>query len=284
MNKLNLKISIDKNSGYCFGVTGAITKAEDTLKERHELFCLGELVHNEEELARLEKGGLKIIQYNQLKNIRNTRILFRAHGEPPQSYDLARRNNNKIIDATCPTIIKIQRLIKEACKNNENIYIYGKHNHPEIIGLNGQIDNKATVFEDIDELNRMDKLPQHLTLFSQTTKDMNCFYEIVELLKSKGVKVKVQNTICRKVYNRQKEIKAFAGSHDKIILIAGKNSSNGKVLYNECKKYNADSYFISSVKEIKKTWFRKNESVGICGATSTPMWLMKDVEKRLSSF
>ena len=283
MNKLNLKVEIDKNSGYCFGVTNAITKAEDTLKERHELYCLGMLVHNEEEIGRLEKEGLKIIQHNELKNIRNTRILFRAHGEPPQSYRLARQNNNEIIDATCPTILKIQKLIKEAHKNKENIYIYGKHNHPEIIGLTGQIDNNAVVFEDINEL-KISKLPRELTLFSQTTKDINSFYEIIDVLKNKGIQVKVKNTICKKVYNRQKEIKNFAGNHDKIILIAGKNSSNGKVLFDECKKYNPYSYFISSVKEIKKKWFMKNDGVGICGATSTPMWLMKNVEECLGSF
>ncbi len=283
MKKLNLKTEIDINSGYCYGVTMAITKAEDTLGEKHELYCLGELVHNEEEIARLEKEGLKIIHYDELQKIRNSRILFRAHGEPPQSYDLARRNKNEIIDATCPIIIRLQKLIKKAHKNNEIIYIFGKHNHPEIIGLTGQIDNKATVFENIDELKKINGLPKELTLFSQTTKDINSFLEIVDSLKSKGVKVKVHNTICKKVYNRQKEIKTFALNHNKIILIAGKNSSNGKVLYNECKKHNPDSYFISSVMEIEKKWFARNESVGICGATSTPMWLMKDVEEYLNS-
>jgi 4-hydroxy-3-methylbut-2-enyl diphosphate reductase len=283
MKKLNLKTEIDINSGYCYGVTMAITKAEDALGEKHELYCLGELVHNEEEIARLERQGLIIIHNDELQHIRNSRILFRAHGEPPQSYDLARHNKNKIIDATCPTIIRLQKLIKEAYKNNENIFIFGKHNHPEIIGLTGQIDNKATVFENLDELKKINGLPEELTLFSQTTKDINSFLEIVDFLKSKGVNFKVHNTICKKVYNRQKEIKPFALNHNKIVLIAGKNSSNGKVLYNECKKYNPDSYFISSIKEIEKKWFARNDSVGICGATSTPMWLMKDVENYLKS-
>jgi 4-hydroxy-3-methylbut-2-enyl diphosphate reductase len=283
MKKLNLKTKIDINSGYCYGVTRAITKAKDAIGEKHELYCLGELVHNEEEIARLEKEGLKIIHYDELRNIRNTRILFRAHGEPPQSYNLARRNKNEIIDATCPTIIRLQKLIKEAYKNNENIFIFGKHNHPEIIGLTGQIDNEATVFENLYELKKINELPQELTLFSQTTKDINSFLEIVDYLKNKGVKIKVRNTICKKVYNRQKEIKNFALNHNKIIFIAGKNSSNGKVLYNECKKHNPYSYFISTVKEIEKKWFASNDSVGICGATSTPMWLMKDVENYLRS-
>jgi 4-hydroxy-3-methylbut-2-enyl diphosphate reductase len=284
MNKLNLKIEIDKNSGFCSGVTNAINKAENVLHQNHELYCLGELVHNEEELGRLQKQGLKIIDNDELKKIKNTNLLFRAHGEPPESYKLAKKNNNEIIDTTCPIIIKIQKLVKEAHKNKENIFIYGKHNHPEIIGLTGQIDNNATVFEDINELNKIGKLPQELTLFSQTTKDVICYYEIVDFLKSKGIKLKVHNTICKKVYNRQKEIKDFAGNHDKIILISGKNSSNGKVLFYECKQYNPDSYFISSVKEIKKTWFKKNESIGICGATSTPMWLMEDAGKYLRTF
>jgi 4-hydroxy-3-methylbut-2-enyl diphosphate reductase len=283
MSRLNLKIEIDKNSGFCSGVTNAINKAERVLQQNHELYCLGELVHNEEELGRLQKQGLKIIHNDKLKKIKNTNVLFRAHGEPPESYKLAEKNNNEIIDTTCPIIIKIQKLIKEAHKNKENIFIYGKHNHPEIIGLTGQIDNNATVFEDINELKKA-KLPQELTLFSQTTKDVICYYEIVDLLKSRGIKIKVHNTICKKVYNRQKEIKDFASNHDKIILIAGKNSSNGKVLFYECKEYNPDSYFISSAKEINKTWFKRNETVGICGATSTPTWLMEDVKKHLSTF
>ncbi len=283
MDKLNLKIEIDENSGFCYGVTNAINKAEQVLQQNHELYCLGELVHNEEEIKRLQEQGLKIIHNNELKNINNSKVLFRAHGEPPGSYRLARRNNNEIIDASCPTILRIQKLIKEAYQNNENIYIYGKHNHPEIIGLTGQVNNKIVVFEDIDEL-KLCKLPPKLTLFSQTTKDINSFYEIVDFLKKKGIDVKVQNTICKKVYNRQKNLKDFAESHNKIILVAGKNSSNGKVLYDECRKINPKSYFISSVKEIKKTWFKKNERVGICGATSTPMWLMEDVGEFLSSF
>jgi len=283
MNKLNLKIEIDINSGFCFGVTNAINKAENILRQNHELFCLGELVHNEEEIKRLQYQGLKIIHNDELINIKNTKVLFRAHGEPPESYKLAKKNNNEIIDASCPTILKIQKLIKEAYQNNENIFIYGKHNHPEIIGLTGQVNNKAVVFEDINEL-KLSKLPPKLTLFSQTTKDINRFYEIVDFLKQKGIDVKVQNTICKKVYHRQKDLMDFAENHDKIILVAGKNSSNGKVLYNECKKINSHSYFISSVKEIKKVWFEKNESIGICGATSTPMWLMKNVGKFLSTF
>ncbi len=283
MDKINLRIEIDANSGFCYGVTNAINKAEEVLQQNQELFCLGELVHNEEELKRLQKQGLKIVHNDELKNIKNSKVLFRAHGEPPGSYRLARRNKNEIVDASCPTILRIQKLIKEAYKNNENIYIYGKHNHPEIIGLTGQVENRAVVFEDINEL-KLCKLPLKLTLFSQTTKDINSFHEIVNYIKKTGVDVKVQNTICKKVYNRQKDLKEFAESHDKIVLVAGKNSSNGKVLYDECKKINPHSYFISSVKDIEKTWFKENESVGICGATSTPMWLMKDVEKYLSKF
>jgi len=283
MNKLNLRIEIDKNSGFCFGVTNAINKAEQVLGQNHELYCLGELVHNEEEVKRLQKQGLKIIHSDELKNIKDSKVLFRAHGEPPGSYKLAKRNNNIIIDASCPTILRIQKLVKEASQNKENIYIYGKHNHPEIIGLTGQVDNKTVVFEDINEL-KLSKLPPKLTLFSQTTKDINSFYEIVDFLKQKGINVKVQNTICKKVYNRQKDLKDFAEKHDKIILVAGKNSSNGKVLYEECKKINPQSYFVSSVKQIKKAWFKKNDRVGICGATSTPMWLMENVGKFLSTF
>ena len=283
MNKLNLKIKIDINSGFCFGVTNAINKAENILQQKHELYCLGELVHNKEELRRLEQKRLKIIKYGDLINIENKRILFRAHGEPPESYKLAKKNNNTIIDASCPTILKIQKQIKDSYNNKENIYIFGKHNHPEIIGLTGQVNNNATVFEDINEL-KINKLPRKLTLFSQTTKDINSFFEIVDILKQNGIDVKVQNTICKQVYKRQEELNDFAKGHNKIIFIADKSSSNGKVLFDECKNINPETYFVSSVMQIKKEWFNKNESVGICGATSTPMWLMKNAKKYLEAF
>ncbi len=283
MNKLNLKIKIDINSGFCFGVTNAINKAENILQQKHELYCLGELVHNKEELRRLEQKRLKIIKYGDLINIENKRILFRAHGEPPESYKLAKKNNNTIIDASCPTILKIQKQIKDSYNNKENIYIFGKHNHPEIIGLTGQVNNNAIVFEDINEL-KINKLPRKLTLFSQTTKDINSFFEIVDILKQNGIDVKVQNTICKQVYKRQEELNDFAKGHNKIIFIADKSSSNGKVLFDECKNINPETYFVSSVMQIKKEWFNKNESVGICGATSTPMWLMKNAKKYLEAF
>lgn len=283
MNKLNLKIKIDINSGFCFGVTNAINKAENILQQKHELYCLGELVHNKEELRRLEQKRLKIIKYGDLTNLKNKRVLFRAHGEPPESYKLAKKNNNTIIDASCPTILKIQKQIKDSYNNKENIYIFGKHNHPEIIGLTGQVNNNAIVFEDINEL-KINKLPRKLTLFSQTTKDINSFFEIVDILKQNGIDVKVQNTICKQVYKRQEELNDFAKRHNKIIFIADKSSSNGKVLFDECKNINPETYFVSSVMQIKKEWFNKNESVGICGATSTPMWLMKNAKKYLEAF
>jgi len=283
MNKLNLKIKIDINSGFCFGVTNAINKAENILQQKHELYCLGELVHNKEELRRLEQKRLKIIKYGDLTNLKNKRVLFRAHGEPPESYKLAKKNNNTIIDASCPTILKIQKQIKDSYNNKENIYIFGKHNHPEIIGLTGQVNNNAIVFEDINEL-KINKLPRKLTLFSQTTKDINSFFEIVDILKQNGIDVKVQNTICKQVYKRQEELNDFAKGHNKIIFIADKSSSNGKMLFDECKNINPETYFVSSVMQIKKEWFNKNESVGICGATSTPMWLMKNAKKYLEAF
>ena len=283
MNKLNLKIKIDINSGFCFGVTNAINKAENILQQKHELYCLGELVHNKEELRRLEQKRLKIIKYGDLTNLKNKRVLFRAHGEPPESYKLAEKNNNTIIDASCPTILKIQKQIKDSYNNKENIYIFGKHNHPEIIGLTGQVNNNAIVFEDINEL-KINKLPRKLTLFSQTTKDINSFFEIVDILKQNGIDVKVQNTICKQVYKRQEELNDFAKGHNKIIFIADKSSSNGKMLFDECKNINPETYFVSSVMQIRKEWFNKNESVGICGATSTPMWLMKNAKKYLEAF
>ena len=283
MTKLKLHIEIDPNSGFCFGVVNAIKKAEINLeKETKDIFCLGEIVHNEEEIKRLEAKGLKTISREQLKDINNKRILFRAHGEPPSSYLNALAGNNEIIDATCPIIIKLQSRLKKSHQNKENIYIFGKKNHPEIIGLNGQINNEAIVFENLDEID-ISALPPKLTLYSQTTKSIEAFYKIVEKFRENGIEVKVHDTVCRQVSNRRNELLAFSSKFDKVVFVAGRNSSNGKVLYDICKQANPNTFFVSNPAEIDKSWFSEKEKVGISGGTSTPAWLMDEVKEFLET-
>jgi len=283
MGKLQLTTEIDKKSGFCFGVISAIDKAENTLDSNINLYCLGEIVHNDEEIKRLEQKGLTIISKAELKTIRNKTVLFRAHGEPPSSYEIVHRNKNTIVDASCPIILKLQKIVKQSYDNHENIYIFGKRNHPEIIAINGQIDNKAFVFESLEELD-LKKVPLSITLYSQTTQSLEKFRIIVQTLIKSGIKVKVKDTICRQVSNREPNLIKFCKRFNKIIFIAGTNSSNGKVLYNICKKINKNTHYVSSPEQIQKDWFDKNDKVGICGGTSTPMWLMKKAEEKLLSF
>ena len=280
MRKLQLKVTINKNSGFCFGVVEAIKKAEETLKKGEKLFCLGQIVHNEAEIRRLEKKGMKTIYHDDLKNLKGVTVLFRAHGEPPESYDIVKKNNIHLIDASCPIVTTLQRKVKQAYDNGESIYIFGKHHHPEVIGLIGQTNNSAVVFQSIEELD-LDNLPHEITMFSQTTRDKNEYNKIVRLIQQTGTKIKLHNSICGEVANRQPEIKEFCKQFDKVIFIAGAKSSNGKVLYNVCKQSNKNTFFISDVSEIKNTWFLPNETVGVCGATSTPQWLMERTKERL---
>ncbi|MFT6867496.1 MAG: 4-hydroxy-3-methylbut-2-enyl diphosphate reductase [Cyclobacteriaceae bacterium] len=280
---LNLKIHIDQNSGFCFGVVYAIEMAEDILQEEGHLFCLGDIVHNDEEVKRLERKGLKIIDYDQLRNIKDQKVLIRAHGEPPSTYKLAIENNLTLVDASCPVVLKLQNRIKNSHDKKENIYIYGKHGHAEVVGLLGQTNNKAVVFQDLSELETT-QLPKQVTLYSQTTKSTDSFYNIKHTLEAAGIEVKANDTICRQVSNRDKELRSFASQYDKIIFVSGTKSSNGKVLFNICKENNPNTYFVSNKEELDKTWFEKNDSIGICGATSTPMWLMEDVKEKLSKY
>jgi 4-hydroxy-3-methylbut-2-enyl diphosphate reductase len=280
---LNLQVNIDKHSGFCFGVVYAIEMAEDILEQDGKLYCLGDIVHNDEEVKRLQNKGLQIINHDHLKTLKNEKVLIRAHGEPPSTYELALENNLELIDASCPVVLKLQNRIKNSYDKNENIYIYGKHGHAEIIGLLGQTNNNALVFQDITEL-EIEKLPKKLTLYSQTTKSTDKFYEIKEKLESEGFEVDANDTICRQVSNRDIELRDFAQLYDKIIFVAGTKSSNGKVLYEVCKQTNPNTYFVSNPEDIKQEWFGKNETVGICGATSTPMWLMEQVKEVIEKF
>lgn len=276
----NLAVQIDQNSGFCFGVVYAIEMAEDILAEESSLYCLGDIVHNDEEVRRLEQKGLKIITHDELKTLHNVKVLIRAHGEPPSTYQLALENNLELIDASCPVVLKLQNRIKNSYDKEEDIYIYGKHGHAEVVGLLGQTDNSAVVFQDLEELD-LTKLPKEITLYSQTTKSTDKFYEINEVLSANGISVKTNDTICRQVSNRDKELRDFAKNFDVVIFVSGTKSSNGKVLCQVCKEQNERTYFVSSIEDVRTEWFGINESVGICGATSTPMWLMEEVQSHL---
>lgn len=280
---LDLRVSIDQNSGFCFGVVYAIEVAEDILSEEGHLYCLGDIVHNDAEVTRLQNKGLKIINHQDLENIRDEKVLIRAHGEPPSTYETALKNNIELIDASCPVVLKLQNRIKNAYDKEEQIYIYGKHGHAEVKGLLGQTKQEAVVFQDLEELD-FATLPSKLTLYSQTTKSTDKFYKIKDTLQGLGIEVNAHDTICRQVSNRDKELRYFAKSYDRILFVAGTKSSNGKVLYTICKNENPQTYFISSVEEIDRNWFMPNESIGICGATSTPMWLMENVKMELLNY
>jgi 4-hydroxy-3-methylbut-2-enyl diphosphate reductase len=275
--KYNLTVNIDKASGFCFGVVYAIDMAEDILATDEYLYCLGDIVHNDEEVKRLTDKGLRIIDHDQLKDLHGEKVLIRAHGEAPSTYQLALQNNLSLIDASCPVVLKLQNRIKNSHDENEQILIFGKHGHAEVVGLQGQTDGQAIVFQDIAELDDK-QLPAKFTLYSQTTKSTDKFYQIKDQLIARGYEVKANDTICRQVSNRYSDLEKFVVNYDKVLFVSGKKSSNGKVLYDVCKKYNDNSYFISNIEEIDMAWFNENDRVGICGATSTPMWLMEQVK------
>ena len=280
---LGLDVTIDTKSGFCFGVEYAIEIAEEILQQDGELYCLGDIVHNDMEVKRLEDMGLKIIDHDELKKMKDVKVLIRAHGEPPPTYDLAIKNNITLMDASCPVVLKLQNRIKKSHDKKEKIYIYGKHGHPEVKGLMGQTGKDAIVFQDIKELD-LDDLPASLTLYTQTTKSKEKFYEIVSKLTKTGVDVNVNDTLCRQVSNRDNQLQDFSNNFDKIVFVSGTKSSNGNALFNVCKQNNSNSYFVSSSDEIDKNWFSKDEKVGVCGATSTPMWLMEEVKDRILEF
>lgn len=277
---LNLRVTIDSNSGFCFGVVYAIQMAEDLLDEQGYLYCLGDIVHNDEEVERLQQRGLRIIDHVKLRELQGEAVLIRAHGEPPETYQTALKNNLTLIDASCPVVLKLQNRIKTSYDKDEQIFIYGKHGHAEVMGLLGQTNNKAVVFESMDEL-LQHKLPSRITLYSQTTKSTDSFYSIKDKLEQQGFEVDANDTICRQVSNRDKDLRKFAAHFDKIVFVSGTKSSNGKVLYQVCKNTNPNTYFISKVEELQAAWFKAGDTVGICGATSTPMWLMEEVRDKL---
>ena len=282
MPKMSLSVRIDPNSGFCFGVIYAIQMAEDLLDEQGYLYCLGDIVHNDEEVQRLEARGLRIICHEQMAELRDEAVLIRAHGEPPATYQMAMENNLTLIDASCPVVLKLQNRIKTSYDKKEKIFIYGKHGHAEVLGLLGQTSGNAVVFESLDEL-LGHELPENITLYSQTTKSTSSFYNIKNQLETRGYQVNANDTICRQVSNRDKDLRRFAAQYDQIVFVSGTKSSNGKVLYQVCLETNPQTHFISNVAEINAAWLQPGQSVGICGATSTPMWLMEQVRDRLLS-
>ncbi|WP_256009004.1 4-hydroxy-3-methylbut-2-enyl diphosphate reductase [Desertivirga xinjiangensis] len=279
----NLQVKIDQDSGFCFGVVYAIDMAEEILDEDGYLYCLGDIVHNDEEVARLKAKGLRIIKHEDLESLSNEKVLIRAHGEAPETYKVALEKNITLIDASCPVVLKLQNRIKNSHDAEEKILIFGKHGHAEVIGLQGQTNNEALVFQDISELDHAE-LPSKFTLYSQTTKSTDKFYQIKAELLSRGYEVKANDTICRQVSNRYDDLAKFVKNFDKIVFVSGKKSSNGKVLYEVCKQHNPETMFISQPEELNISMFNPGDRVGICGATSTPMWLMQNVKTLLETF
>ena len=285
-------IKIDKNSGFCFGVDEAIKIAEIELQKGNELYCLGQIVHNDMEVKRLEEMGMITLTYEEFKNLQNARVLLRAHGEPPETYQIAKENNIKLIDATCPIVSKFQQRVKktfESSKDGEQIVIYGNKTHPEVIGLAGQISYKAIVVEDEAGLNNID-FNKPVKLYAQTTKSTEAYNKITDRIKGKlrldenPEKLKVNNTLCRHVSGREPNLIEFAKQHDVVIFVSGKKSSNGKMLFNVCKEVNPNTFFISSTDELKPEWTENANSIGICGATSTPKWLMEKTKEKINRF
>ena len=284
-----IQIEIDEGSGFCFGVTTAIKKAEEELAQGRPLYCLGDIVHNGMECDRLREMGLITINHEEMRELHDVKVLLRAHGEPPETYELARKNNIEIIDATCPVVLQLQKRIKtqyeisrsEECGvrsgNIPQIVIFGKRGHAEVLGLVGQTKSSAIIIESFDEVKKLD-FSRDIYLYSQTTKSLDEFHRIIDYIQSHmvpGATFKSFDTICRSVANRMPNISQFATKHDLILFVCGRKSSNGKVLYNECLRVNPNTYLVEDPQEIQKEWLEGIQTVGICGATSTPRWLME---------
>ncbi len=274
-----IQIEIDEGSGFCFGVTTAIKKAEEELAKGEKLYCLGDIVHNGRECDRLREMGLITINHEEMEQLHDAKVLLRAHGEPPETYELARKNNIEIIDATCPVVLKLQKRIKAQYDENgtAQIVIFGKKGHAEVLGLVGQTHSNAIVIESSDEVTKLD-FTRDIYLYSQTTKSLDEFNRIIDYIQthiSPDATFKSFDTICRSVANRMPNISQFAAKHDLILFVCGRKSSNGKVLYNECLRVNPNTHLVEEPQEIEAAWLEGIQSVGICGATSTPRWLME---------
>ena len=290
-----LQIEIDEGSGFCFGVTTAIKKAEEELAQGRPLYCLGDIVHNGMECDRLREMGLITINHDEMRELHDVKVLLRAHGEPPETYELARKNNIEIIDATCPVVLQLQKRIKtpyEISRNEESgvrsentpqIVIFGKRGHAEVLGLVGQTKSSAIIIESFDEVKKLD-FSRDIYLYSQTTKSLDEFHRIIDYIQShmaSDATFKSFDTICRSVANRMPNISQFATKHDLILFVCGRKSSNGKVLYNECLRVNPNTHLVEDPQEIQKEWLEGIQTVGICGATSTPRWLMEQCSEAI---
>lgn len=285
-----MTVEIDKNSGFCFGVVRAIEAAEKQLQNNKPLYCLGDIVHNNEEVKRLTKMGLIIISHNEFQNLTDTKVLIRAHGEPPQSYQTAKENNITLIDATCPVVLKLQKDIKnnfeDATSTNIQILIFGKAGHAEVIGLLGQTQNKGIVITSLKDIDIID-YNRPAKMYSQTTQSVEEYQTIVAAIqhayeqKGNASLFQYYDTICYRVANRAKEIEQFASQYDKIIFVSGEKSSNGLYLFDICRKVNPLSFFIFKRNQLNNISFNKNDRIGICGATSTPMWLMQEIAESI---
>ncbi|MDE5969594.1 MAG: 4-hydroxy-3-methylbut-2-enyl diphosphate reductase [Muribaculaceae bacterium] len=283
----NPVIKIDDRSGFCFGVVTAIHKAEEKLDTSGTLYCLGDIVHNSDEVQRLMNKGLKTITHDDLKQLHDVKVLLRAHGEPPSTYQVAKENNIEIIDATCPVVLQLQKRIKSSSETclDAQIVIYGKQGHAEVNGLVGQTDGRAIVVQDMADLDKID-FTKDIELYSQTTMSLNGLSDIINEIKRRvapGVKFNSYDTICRQVANRVEHLREFAAENSVILFVSGKKSSNGRFLFDECKSVNPSTYMISNQSEIKPEWLIDKPTIGICGATSTPRWLMEDVYEHVKS-
>jgi len=288
-----MNVVVDANSGFCFGVVYAIQMAEDELDASGHLYCLGDIVHNNMEVERLENKGLEIIDHEILKSLKDTKVLIRAHGEPPETYKIAIENNIQLIDASCPVVLKLQNRIRNGYEHlgEGQIVVYGKEGHAEVNGLVGQTKGKAIIVNNIQDLDQID-FAKPIQFFSQTTQPTSGFNEMHSEIKRRLTAENVSeepafqsnDTLCRQVSNREPQLLEFAKHHDVIVFVSGKKSSNGKVLYNVCKTVNPNTYFVSTIEEVDKSWFKSNDSVGICGATSTPMWLMEEIAENLRTY
>ena len=282
-----MKIEIDQGSGVCFGVTRAIGKAEEELAKEERLYCLGDIVHNGKECDRLQQMGLVTINHDQMRNIHDAKVLLRAHGEPPSTYALAREHSINLIDATCPVVLHLQERIKKEydadTEHKKQIVIFGKSGHAEVLGLVGQTEETAIIIESADDARKLD-FNRDICLYSQTTKPLDEFRKIVDYVQqhiSPEATFTYYDTICRQVANRMPNIRSFALRHDAVLFVCGKKSSNGRVLFNECREANPRSYMIDTASEIDVRWLQGCESIGICGATSTPKWLMEECKVRV---
>ena len=273
-----IQIEIDEGSGFCFGVTTAIKKAEEELAKGGTLYCLGDIVHNGMECDRLKEMGLVTINHDDMQQLHDVKVLLRAHGEPPETYELARRNHIEIIDATCPVVLQLQKRIKKQYEAGDGqIVIFGKKGHAEVLGLVGQTQSNAIVIESFDEVKRLD-FSRDIYLYSQTTKSLDEYHRIIEYIQqhiAAEATFRSFDTICRSVANRMPNISQFAARHDLILFVCGRKSSNGKVLFNECLRVNPNTHLVEDAQEIESAWLDGIQSVGICGATSTPRWLME---------